>query len=292
MLHELSETAEQVDAPARRRLGISFWLAVGWIVLVIGLAVLAPVLPLADPAKILNGEPGQGLFSGHNWFGTDDAGRDLLSRTIWGSRISLLVGFASITLGLVVGGLSGMIAGYRRGWAERVIAAIYDVQLAFPAIVLALLLLTFLGRELQWVLLVIGVLSIAPIGRLARANTIAVANREFVTAAKALGATDARTIRREILPNVAFALAGLALLGSAIAIIAEGGLAYLGLSVKDPALTWGKLISSASYGNALKETPLAAFVPIVHLFLTVFSVNFIGDRLRRHFQVREAFTVA
>jgi len=285
-----SELVDTLDAPVRRRLGFAFWLAVAWIVLVIGLAVLAPVLRLADPDKILHGQPGEGLLSGRNWLGTDDAGRDLLSRTIWGSRVSLLIGFASVAIGFVVGGLTGMIAGYRRGWLERIVVGAYDVMLAFPSLVLALLLLTFLGRDLGIVLLVIGVLSIAPIGRLARANTVAIASREFVLAARALGATAARTMRREILPNVVFALGGLALLGSAIAIIAEGGLAYLGLSVKDPTLTWGKLISSGSSGSILRDYPLAAFVPIMHLLLTVFSVNFIGDRLRQHFQTREGLS--
>lgn len=276
------------EASARRRLGVLFWIAAGWLALVFSLAVLAPILPIADADQILNGDPGKGLFSGHNLLGTDEAGRDLLSRTIWGSRISLLIGFISIALGLVVGGLSGIIAGYRRGWFDRVAAAVYDIELAFPAIVLALLLLTFLGRDLQWVLLVIGVLSIAPIGRLARANTLVFANREFVIAAKGLGATDSRTIWREILPNVIVALTGLALLGAALAIVAEGALAFLGLSVKG-SITWGKMISAASSGTTLRSTPLAAFVPITAMFLTVLAINFIGDRLRAHFQVREAF---
>ncbi|MEX0664677.1 MAG: ABC transporter permease [Acidimicrobiia bacterium] len=277
------------DRAARRRLGVPFWIAVGWVVLIVALAVLAPILPLADPNEVFNGDLSQGLFSGHNLLGTDDAGRDLLSRTIWGSRVSLLVGFASITLGLLVGGLTGIVAGYRRGWFDRIASAVYDVELAFPAVVLAVLLLTFLGKELQWVLLVIGVLAIAPIGRLARANTIAFANREFVIAAKGLGATEARTLWREILPNVITALTGLALLGAALAIVAEGGLAYLGLSVGGDTITWGKLISTASSGTTLRDTPLMAFVPITALLLTIFAINFIGDRLRAHFQVREVF---
>jgi len=276
------------EARARRRLGVPFWIAVGWLTLVIALAVLAPILPIADPDQILNGDPAQGLFHGHNLLGTDEAGRDLLSRTIWGSRISLLIGFISIALGLVVGGLSGIIAGYRRGWFDRVAAAVYDIELAFPAIVLALLLLTFLGRDLQWVLLVIGVLAIAPIGRLARANTLVFANSEFVIAAKGLGAKDSRTIWREIVPNVVVALTGLALLGAALAIVAEGALAFLGLSVEG-SVTWGKMISAASSGTSLRTSPLSAFVPITAMFLTVLALNFIGDRLRAFFQVREAF---
>jgi peptide/nickel transport system permease protein len=277
------------DSAVRRRLGIGFWIAVAFLALVVGLALLAPVLPLAAPDDILHGDPGAGVLTGNNLLGADEAGRDLLSRTIWGSRVSLLIGFASIVLGLAVGGAVGTVAGYRRGWFDRISQGAFDVMLAFPAIVLALLLLTSLGRELQWVLLVIGALSIAPIGRLARANTLVYANREFVVAAKGLGATDARTIWREIVPNVVVALTGLALLGVAIAIVAEGGLALLGLSVGGDTLTWGKLIAANASGTALEMTPLAAFVPIGHMFLTVFAINFIGDRLRQHFQIREAF---
>jgi peptide/nickel transport system permease protein len=279
--------SEEVELLTKRRLGAGFWIAVGWLVLVIALAVLAPVLPLADPDETLNGPPGSS-FTADNWLGTDEGGRDLLSRTIWGSRVSLLVGFTSIAFALVVGGSLGLIAGYYRGWGERVVVAAFDIALAFPAVVLALLLVTFLGRQLQWILLVIGILAIAPVGRLARANTLLYGTREFVTASRALGAKSRRIIWQEIFPNVLVPMTGLALLGMALAIVAEGSLAFLGLSVEGATPTWGKMIVAGSSGTSLRTQPLTAFVPITAMFLTVLALNFIGDRLRAHLEVRES----
>ena len=173
-------------------------------------------------------------------------------------------------------------------FGDRFVMAVFDISLAFPAIVLALLLVTFLGQKLQWVLLTIGILAIAPVGRLARANTMAYAQRDFVTAARALGAKGVRIMVREILPNILVPMAALALLGTAIAIVAEGSLAFLGLSVGGSTNTWGKMIVAGSAGNALRIAPLMAFVPITAMFSTLLSLNLIGDRLRAHFEVRES----
>jgi peptide/nickel transport system permease protein len=279
--------SEEVGLLTKRRLGVGFWMAVGWLVLVIALAVLAPVLPLADPDETLNGPPGSS-FSADNLLGTDEGGRDLLSRTIWGSRVSLLVGFTSIVFALSIGGTLGLYAGYYRGWTDKLIVGGFDIALAFPAVVLALLLVTFLGRELQWILLVIGLLAIAPVGRIGRANTMLFSTREFVTASRALGARPGRIIWQEIFPNVLVPMTGLALLGMALAIVAEGSLAFLGLSVEGSTPTWGKMIVAGSSGTALRVQPLGAFVPITAMFLTVLALNFIGDRLRAHFEVRQS----
>jgi peptide/nickel transport system permease protein len=181
-----------------------------------------------------------------------------------------------------------LLAGFYRGWLEKAMIATFDIALAFPAVVLALLLITFLGQELQWILLVIGILAVAPVGRLARANTLQYAQREFVTAARALGAKSSRIIWKEIFPNVLVPMTGLALLGMALAIVAEGSLAFLGLSVEGSTPTWGKMIVAGSSGTSLRVSPLSAFVPITAMFLTVLALNFIGDRLRAHFEVRES----
>lgn len=277
------------EAPliTRRRLGIMFWVAVGWLVLIIMLALLAPLLPIADPNETLNGPRASG-FSTHNLLGTDVAGRDLLSRTIWGARVSLLVGFTSVAFAILVGGTLGLYAGFYRGWLEKAMIATFDIALAFPAVVLALLLITFLGRELQWILLVLGILAVAPVGRLSRANTLTFSQREFVVAGRALGAKSNRLIWREIFPNVIVPMTGLALLGMALAIVAEGSLAFLGLSVAGSTTTWGKMIVAGSSGTALADNPLGAFIPITAMFLTVLALNFIGDRLRAHLEVRES----
>ena len=271
----------------RRRLGLGFWLAVAWVVIVVSVCALAPLLPLADPNQTLHG-PRNGGITAQNWLGTDEGGRDLLSRTIWGGRVSLLIGFVSVAFGLAIGGTVGLIAGFYRGRVDRYVMAIFDVSLAFPAVVLALLLVTFLGQELQWILLTIGILAVAPVGRLARANTMAYSQRDFVTAARALGAKGPRIMVREILPNILVAMAALALLGTALAIVAEGSLAFLGLSVEGSTNTWGKMIVAGSAGNALRNAPLMAFVPISAMFSTLLALNLIGDRLRAHFEVRES----
>ena len=271
----------------RRRLGLGFWLAVAWVVIVVSVCALAPLLPLADPNQTLHG-PRNGGITAQNWLGTDEGGRDLLSRTIWGGRVSLLIGFVSVAFGLAIGGTVGLIAGFYRGRVDRYVMAIFDVSLAFPAVVLALLLVTFLGQELQWILLTIGILAVAPVGRLARANTMAYSQRDFVTAARALGAKSGRIMVREILPNILVAMAALALLGTALAIVAEGSLAFLGLSVEGSTNTWGKMIVAGSAGNALRNAPLMAFVPISAMFSTLLALNLIGDRLRAHFEVRES----
>ena len=271
----------------RRRLGPGFWIAVAWVVVVVAVCALAPLLPLADPNQTLHGPPSGG-FTYHNWLGTDDGGRDLLSRTIWGGRVSLLIGFVSVAFGLAIGGTVGLIAGFYRGKVDRFVMAIFDISLAFPAVVLALLLVTFLGQKLQWILLTIGIIAVAPVGRLARANTMAYSQRDFVTAARALGAKSVRIMVREILPNILVPMAALALLGTALAIVAEGSLAFIGLSVAGSTNTWGKMIVAGSSGNMLREAPLMAFVPISAMFSTLLCLNLIGDRLRAHFEVRES----
>ncbi len=278
---------DEVPVLSGHRLGFGFWLSVGWLVLVVALALLAPVLPLAEPDDTLNGPRGSG-FTMNNPLGTDDGGRDLLSRTIWGSRVSLLVGFTSIAFALTIGGTIGLFAGFYRGWTEKIIVGAFDIALAFPAVVLALLLITFLGQQLQWILLVIGILAVAPVGRLARANTMVFAQREFVTASRALGAKNRSLIWKEIFPNVLVPMTGLALLGMALAIVAEGSLAFLGLSVEGSTPTWGKMIVAGSAGTSLRTAPLSAFVPITAMFLTVLALNFMGDRLRAHLEVRES----
>ena len=274
---------------AKRTLGLGFWLSVGWMVLIVSLAILAPVLPLKDPRTNFTGAGNAGPNASpslDHWFGTDEDALDVFSRTIWGARISLVVGFAAIAFGVIIGGSLGMISGFVRGWFDRIVSFVFVILLSFPALVLAILLTALLDRSLTTISLVLGVLAIAPVGRLARAATLVFAEREFVMAARTLGATNRRIMIKEILPNVVIPMSALALLGMAVAIVAEGALAFLSLSVRE-GTTWGNMIVDGSAGRTLEDAPMVALGPIIFLFLTVLSLNYMGDKLREYFDVRE-----
>ena len=275
-----------------KKLGIGFWIAVGWLAVLITLAVLAPVLPfIEDPnltsADALEAEP----FTPEHWMGGDDIGRDVFSRVIWGARVSLFIGVAAVTFGFVIGGTLGLTAGFYGGRFERVVIGAMDIMLAFPALVLALGLITFLSEpgtqnaSLGTVTLVLTILAIPALARITRAATLSFAQREFVTASRALGARNSRIIAREILPNVIPPMAAFALIAIAIVIVAEGALSFLGLSVASPTATWGNLIEQGRQN--LDDTWWISLFPCGVMFLTLLSFNYVGDQLRRYFDVKE-----
>ena len=287
-----------VDAPAaliedplpadatKKSLGWGFWLCVGWLGTLSLVALLAPILPIDEPTAFGAGPNNEGPSWAH-WFGTDKGGRDVFARAVWGARISLVVGAFAIGFGLVVGGTLGMLAGYLRGWVDQIISFIFFTVLSFPALVLAILIVTSFERSLMTVSLTLGVLAVAPVGRLARAQTLVFAEREFVQAARVIGAKNGRIIVRELLPNVVIPMGALALLGMAVAIVAEGGLAFLGLSVQKEE-TWGKLILLGAGSRDLEQSPWISMAPIFVLFLTVLALNYAGDKVRAYFDVRES----
>ena len=184
---------EALDNAVKKRLGFGFWVAVSWIGLVSLAALLAPWLPIADPNEIANGAPRDGIL-GDNFMGTDALGRDVFARTIWGARISLGVGFLGILLGIVVGGALGIAAGYFKGLTDQIISFVVFSLLSFPSLVLALLITASLNRSFLTVAMTLGIVGIAPISRLARATTIQFAEREFVQAARVIGAKSRRII--------------------------------------------------------------------------------------------------
>ena len=272
------------DAASKKRLGFAFWLSVAWISLVILGAFFASFLPLKSPTDTGLGRPGIGPGY-HFLLGTDDLGRDMLARVVYGARVSMIVGFTSIAIGLSIGGTLGLIAGYYKGRLGSIIMSCTDVLLAFPTLVLALAIITFLGQSLRNVVLALGIISIAPIARIIRASTLTFAEREFVTAARSLGAKNFRIITREILPNVALPTFAFALVAVAVAIVAEGGLAFLGLSVKAPTPSWGGMINEGR--SLLNRSPYVSLIPALVMFVTVLAFNFAGDSLRAYFDVRE-----
>ncbi len=278
---------ESDDAPVRRRLGVGFWLSMLWLVVMAFVALFAPLLPIADPTEVgFGGARESPSFDA--WFGTDALGRDVFSRTMHGARISLAVGGFAIVFGMVVGGALGILAGYFRGRLDQAVGFAFFVLLSFPALVLAILITATLERSLLVVSLTIGILAVAPVGLLSRASTLVYAEREFVSAARVLGAKHGRIIVRELLPNVVIPMGALTLLGMALAVVAEGSLAFLGLSVAgDDAISWGKMIVDGAGIRDLQNSTHVAMLPVVVMFVTVLALNFAGDRIRQYYDVKE-----
>lgn len=271
------------SALSPRGLGALFWLAVLWMSVLILTAAFADLLPLRDPAASdfarLKARPGPDF-----WFGTDVLGRDILARTIYGARVSLTVGFLAPIIGMAFGLALGMAAGYYRGRIESLIVGAIDVILAFPNIVLAMGVLFFAGADLVNLIAVLSVISIPANTRIARASTLVYAQREFVTAALAQGASNARVMWNELLPNVLLPQLAYVLSFMAIVIMIEGSLAFLGVGIPPPQPTWGGMIAAGF--TDINTDPHIVFLPALVLFLTVLSLNMIGDRLRGKFTVR------
>ena len=276
---ELEVAEEAVTQPVRkgRRLGMLFWAALGWLLFVFAVAVFATVLPLPSPTDMDMLER-RAPFSAEHWLGTDGLGRDELARLIYGARISLVVGVCAPVIGVVIGGALGMLAGYFRGRFESMVVGSMDVLLAFPPLILALAVTAFLGQSIFNLTLILGVLSVPAFMRVARAATLTLARREFVIAAQALGATHARILLRELLPNVMLPLLAFFLLGVAVIIVVEGSLSFLGLGVPPPISSWGSMIGEGR--ESLDVAPRLAFLPAAAMFLTVLSFNLVGDTLR------------
>ena len=276
---ELEVAEEAVTQPVRkgRRLGMLFWAAVGWLLFVFAVAVFATVLPLPSPTDMDMLER-RAPFSAEHWLGTDGLGRDELARLIYGARISLVVGVCAPVIGVVIGGALGMLAGYFRGRFESMVVGSMDVLLAFPPLILALAVTAYLGQSTFNLTLILGVLSVPAFMRVARAATLTLARREFVIAAQALGATHARILLRELLPNVMLPLLAFFLLGVAVIIVVEGSLSFLGLGVPPPISSWGSMIGEGR--ESLDVAPRLAFLPAAAMFLTVLSFNLVGDTLR------------
>jgi peptide/nickel transport system permease protein len=260
-----------------RRLGPLFWAAVGWTIFILAAAASANLLPLPSPTDMdmLERRAAPSML---HWLGTDGLGRDELARLIFGARISLTVGLCGPVIGLTIGGALGMLSGYFRGRFESLVVGSMDVLLAFPPLILALAVTAYLGQSLLNLTCILGVLGIPAFMRVARAATLTLARREFVIAAQALGATHARILLRELLPNVLLPLLAFFLLGVAVTIVAEGALSFLGLGVPPPISSWGSMIGEGR--ESLEVAPRLAFMPAIAMFLTVLSFNLIGDTLR------------
>ena len=268
-----------------QRLGPLFWVCVGWLTLNVLAAIFANLLPLVNPLyqnyNVINAGP-----SLHHLLGTDDLGRDILSRVVFGSRVSLAVGSGAMVIGFGIGMPLGMLAAYRRGRLDAILTAVMYVLLAFPAIIAVIAVISFwTPRTLLKIIVVIGLASVPLVYRVIRSATLAIAAKDYVIAAKVQGSTDRRILLRELLPNIAPIAVSFLLIGVATVVTLEGALAFLGLSVNPPTPSWGNMINEAR--TVMAQNPWLVLFPSLALCLFLLCLNFIGDRLRTYFDVTE-----
>ena len=240
-------------------------------------AALAPVISPHNPLK-QNLDDVLARPSFRHPLGTDNVGRDVLSRVIWGTRISLVAGFASVAIALAVGGLLGLTAGYAGGRTDGLVMRLMDAVLSFPPLVLALALGAVLGAGLTGVVIALGVVYTPTFARLMRGQVLSITAREYVDAARALGAPGWRIAWHHVLPNATAPIVIQASLSVAFAILAEASLSFLGLGIQPPAASWGSMINAGR--GYLQQAPWIVFGPGAALFVTVVGLNFVGDALR------------
>lgn len=247
------------------------------LVLALVVAVFGPQLAPFDPTAIDTTTLLEGPSVTHP-LGTDEFGRDILSRLLHGARPSLAVAFGATTLAAVLGTLLGLIAGFVRGWLEQVIMRLLDVVLTFPPILLAMTVVGFMGAGVTNLIVVIGLLYVPTFGRLAYAATIQVKEIDFVDAATALGVPRARIMARHIFPNITSSLIVQASLTAAAAILLESGLSFLGLGITPPTPSWGLMVDTAR--RYMIQAPTYVLWPSLTLAVVVLAINTLGDTLR------------
>ncbi|MGO4739819.1 ABC transporter permease [Bosea sp. 2KB_26] len=253
------------------------WIGLALLALIVLVALLAPWLAPYDPLEqniAARLEPPSAEY----WLGTDSYGRDVLSRLIYGARVSLFVGFAAIVVAMLVGTTIGVISGYVGGLFDQIVMGVLDVMLAFPTLLLGLMIAAMLGASLENLIIAIAVTEIAPFARVARAPTISLRERDFVEACRSYGCGPVRIMTRHILPNMMSDVVVMSSLWLASAIRTEASLSFIGLGVPPPTATWGSMIREG-FENILDAWWLAVF-PSLAILVTVLALNLLGDALR------------
>lgn len=276
-------TIEEKLTPPWKEAWQSFYknrLAVIGLIIVVFFIILAIIAPWIAPYSFkdqLMAERMQAPSSKH-WFGTDDFGRDIFSRVIYGARISLWVGFFSVLGSVVIGTLLGIVAGYYGRFVDTIISRVFDIMLAFPSILLAIAVVAILGPSLQNALIAIAVINIPNFGRLVRSKVLSVKQEEYIMAAKAIGMKDSRILFRHILPNSISPVIVQATLAIATAIIEAAALGFLGMGAQAPTPEWGKMLADSK--NYITNAPWTLIFPGIAIMLTVLGFNLMGDGLR------------
>ncbi len=249
------------------------------------LAIIAPLLPIPDPIATSWSAIRKAPSAAH-WFGTDDLGRDILSRMIWGAQASLMAGVFSVAIAVLIGVPFGLVSGYFGGWIDMVISRITEAFLAMPFLITAIALAAFLGPSLTNAMIAIGLSAMPIFVRLTRGQVLAVKTEEYIEGARSIGLRHLSIITRYILPNVLAPILVQATLTIATAIIAEASLSFLGLGQQPPAPSWGSMLNVAK--NFLSQAPWMAMWPGIAIFLVVIGFNLLGDGLRDALDPREA----
>jgi peptide/nickel transport system permease protein len=265
---------------------VMMWVASGWLFLMLIAAVFADLLPVpsyATPVGDARISPFH-HFSASLILGTDSFGRSMLSRAIYGARTDLLVSLLACAIGVALGGLLGLVAGYLRGWADRVLSFVVDSALALPPLVFLLTITTVLQPKLSTLVLGLAVLTVPAFARLERGAALAWAERPFVLAARSYGASRTRVAFRQVLPNSFLTIITFAPTVMAGLIVAEGSLGFLGLGLPPPTSSWGTMIADGR--DQLRTAPHEVLVPSVFVFLTVMAFNVLGEGVRGRLESR------
>lgn len=289
----LDQTATAFAAPARsssrawRKLKANRSALVGLAIIVFFtlLAIAAPLLPIVDPLATSWTAIRKAPSAAH-WMGTDDIGRDILSRMIWGAQASLMAGIFSVAIAIAIGVPFGLISGYFGGWVDQVISRITEAFLALPFLIMAIALAAFLGPSLTNAMTAIGLSAMPVFVRLTRGQVLAVKTEDYVEGARSIGLGHFDIMTRYILPNIMAPIIVQATLTVATAIIAEASLSFLGLGQQPPAPSWGSMLNVAK--NFLDQAPWMALWPGAAIFLVVIGFNLLGDGLRDALDPRES----
>ncbi|WP_137134603.1 ABC transporter permease [Rhizobium sp. FKY42] len=278
--------AKRESSRAWRKLKANRSSVAGFIIIIffVALAALAPVLPIPDPV-VTSWSAIRKAPSAAHWLGTDDLGRDILSRMVWGAQASLMAGVFSVAIAVVIGVPFGILAGYFGGWVDLIISRITEALLAMPFLIMAIALAAFLGPSLTNAMIAIGLSAMPIFVRLTRGQVLAVKQEDFVEGARSVGLGHLDIMLRYILPNVTAPIIVQATLTVATAIIAEASLSFLGLGQQPPAASWGSMLNVAK--NFLTQAPWMAMWPGIAIFLVVIGFNLLGDGLRDALDPRE-----
>ena len=253
-------------------------LAGAFLVLLVALALVAPWIVPYDAENYFDYDSLNALPSAKHWFGVDPLGRDIFSRVLMGSRISLTAGFVSVAVGAIVGTAMGLVAGYYEGWWDRLIMRLCDVLFAFPGILLAIAIVAILGGGMVNVIIAVAIFSIPTFARLVRGNTLALKHLTFIEAARSIGASNWTIVMRHIFPGTIAAVVVYFSLRIGTSIITAASLSFIGLGAQPPTPEWGAMLNEARAD--MMTSPHVALFPSLAIFLTVLAFNLLGDGLR------------